>query len=87
MSVFEVHGGGSRRDLVQRFMNKSKRDAVSELVDFHLLNCTRLEKLEAAIVELTTALKAGSYEDPAGDRIYKAYHQAVELTKGVEMRS
>lgn len=47
MAVFEVVSGGDRRSLIKRFERKSKLEAVSQLVDFHLLNCTRIEKLEA----------------------------------------
>lgn len=54
MPVFEVVSGGDRRSLIKRFERKSKREAVSQLVDFHLLNCTRIEKLEAEIAELRT---------------------------------
>lgn len=52
MPVFEVIGGGDRRSLIKRFERKSKHDAVSELVDFHLLHCSRIERLEAEIAEL-----------------------------------
>lgn len=52
MPVFEVVSGGDRRSLIKRFERKSKHDAISELVDFHLLNCTRIEKLEAELAEL-----------------------------------
>ncbi|WP_370599600.1 hypothetical protein [Pseudomonas nitroreducens] len=61
MAVFEVVSGGDRRSLIKRFERKSKHDAVSELVDFHLLNCTRIEKLEAeahALKEEVAALRA-----------------------------
>ncbi|MDG3878090.1 hypothetical protein L5B10_29760 [Pseudomonas aeruginosa] len=47
MPVFEVVSGGDRRSLMKRFERKSKQQAISELVDFHLLNCARIEKLEA----------------------------------------
>ncbi|HFH3879812.1 hypothetical protein [Pseudomonas aeruginosa] len=47
MPVFEVVSGGDRRSLMKRFERKSKQQAISELVDFHLLNCDRIEKLEA----------------------------------------
>ncbi|MCO7708891.1 hypothetical protein [Pseudomonas aeruginosa] len=46
MPVFEVVSGGDRRSLMKRFERKSKQQAISELVDFHLLNCARIEKLE-----------------------------------------
>ena len=52
MPVFEVVSGGDRRSLIKRFERKSKHDAVSELVDFHLLNCTRIEKLEQELATL-----------------------------------
>ena len=47
MPIFEVVSGGDRRSLMKRFERKSKQQAISELVDFHLLNCARIEKLEA----------------------------------------
>lgn len=47
MPVFEAVSGGDRRSLMKRFERKSKQQAISELVDFHLLNCDRIEKLEA----------------------------------------
>lgn len=76
MSTFEVVGGSDRRSLIKRFERKSKHDAVSQLVDFHLLNCTRIEKLEAELeaqrsqastytdirVELRQAQKAAELE-------------------------
>lgn len=52
MPVFEVVSGGDRRSLIKRFERKSKHDAVCELVDFHLLNCTRIEKLEQELDDL-----------------------------------
>jgi len=56
MSVFEVHGGGDRRSLIKRFMNKSKQDAVSELVEIHLTHCSRADRLEAENAELRALL-------------------------------
>ena len=47
MAIIEVVSGGDRRSLMKRFERKSKQQAISELVDFHLLNCDRIEKLEA----------------------------------------
>lgn len=47
MVIIEVVSGGDRRSLMKRFERKSKQQAISELVDFHLLNCDRIEKLEA----------------------------------------
>ncbi|HBP6425656.1 hypothetical protein I5Q56_23700, partial [Pseudomonas aeruginosa] len=47
MAIIEVVSGGDRRSLMKRFERKSKQQAISELVDFHLLNCARIEKLEA----------------------------------------
>ena len=52
MAVFEVVSGGDRRSLILRFERKSKQQAISELVDFHLLSCTRIEKLEQEVAEL-----------------------------------
>ena len=61
MSTFEVVGGSDRRSLIKRFERKSKHDAVSQLVDFHLLNCTRIEKLEAELEALRS--QASTYTD------------------------
>ena len=52
MPVFEVVSGADRRSLIKRFERKSKLEAVSQLVDFHLLNCTRIEKLEHELAAL-----------------------------------
>lgn len=49
MPIFEVVSGGDRRSLMKRFERKSKQQAISELVDFHLLNCARIEKLETEL--------------------------------------
>ncbi|MEL7937615.1 hypothetical protein [Pseudomonas delhiensis] len=51
MSVFEVVSGGDRRSLIKRFERKSKQQAISELVEFHLLNCARIEKLEQELAQ------------------------------------
>lgn len=61
MSVFEVVSGGDRRSLMKRFERNSKHDAISELVDIHLLNCTRIEKLEAELEVLRS--QASTYTD------------------------
>ncbi|EOH4914281.1 hypothetical protein [Pseudomonas aeruginosa] len=47
MAIYEVVSGGDRQSLFKRFMHKSKMQAISELVDIHLLHCRRIEKLEA----------------------------------------
>lgn len=60
MPVFEVIGGGDRRSLIKRFERKSKHDAVSELVDFHLLHCSRIERLEAEAQELREEVARGN---------------------------
>lgn len=52
MSVFEVVSSGDRRSLVERFNRKSKQQAISELIDIHLMHCTRIERLEAEIEAL-----------------------------------
>lgn len=65
MPVFEVIGGGDRRSLIKRFERKSKHDAVSELVDFHLLHCSRIERLEAEIAELRAGQVTQSGQVPA----------------------
>ncbi|MDG9855621.1 hypothetical protein V2A28_05840 [Pseudomonas aeruginosa] len=57
MPIFEVVSGGDRRSLIKRFERKSKHDAVSELVDFHLLNCTRIEKLEIELAAVQVDAK------------------------------
>ncbi|HGS7927831.1 TPA: hypothetical protein ACMFQN_005203 [Pseudomonas aeruginosa] len=49
MPIFEVVSGGDRRSLMKRFERKSKHQAISELVDFHLRNCARIEKLETEL--------------------------------------
>lgn len=79
MPIFEVVSGGDRRSLMKRFERKSKHQAISELVDFHLLNCDRIEKLEAErdaalarVAELETALTpfaavADVYDDSGDD--------------------
>ncbi|HFT1761344.1 TPA: hypothetical protein R7370_000247 [Pseudomonas aeruginosa] len=56
MPVFEVVSGGDRRSLIKRFMRKGKAQAVSELIDLHLLHCTRIENLEQQVKELENAL-------------------------------
>lgn len=56
MSVFEVVSSGDRHSLVERFNRKSKQQAISELVDIHLMHCTRIEKLEAEIERLKLEL-------------------------------
>ncbi|EMG3544452.1 hypothetical protein V4238_006662, partial [Pseudomonas aeruginosa] len=60
MPVFEVVSGGDRRSLMKRFERKSKQQAISELVDFHLLNCARIEKLERALQTVVNAADHGS---------------------------
>lgn len=60
MPVFEVIGGGDRRSLIKRFERKSKHDAVSELVDFHLLHCSRIETLEAEAQALREEVERGN---------------------------
>lgn len=80
MSVFEVVSGGDRRSLIKRFERKSKHDAVCELVDFHLLNCTRIEKLEAeaqALREEVAALRE------AHDKEWRRAGMAEENLKAV----
>ncbi|HFQ2795023.1 TPA: hypothetical protein ACHQHX_006061 [Pseudomonas aeruginosa] len=84
MPIFEVVSGGDRRSLMRRFERKSKHQAISELVDFHLLNCDRIEKLEAErdaalarVAELETALTpfaavADVYDD-SGDDDHEPY--------------
>lgn len=54
MAVFEVVGGDDRHSLIKRFERKSKQDAISQLVDIHLLHCTRIEKLEQELSGLHT---------------------------------
>lgn len=66
MPVFEVIGGSDRRSLIKRFERKSKHDAVSELVDFHLLHCSRIERLEAEIAELRAGQVAQAGQVPDG---------------------
>lgn len=61
MPVFEVVSGGDRRSLMKRFERKSKQQAISELVDFHLLNCARIEKLERALQTVVNAADHGSW--------------------------
>ncbi|HCF2464799.1 TPA: hypothetical protein NIA54_002198 [Pseudomonas aeruginosa] len=56
MAIIEVVSGGDRRSLMKRFERKSKQQAISELVDFHLLNCARIENLEQQVKELENAL-------------------------------
>lgn len=78
MAVFEVVSGGDRGSLIKRFERKSKHDAVSELVDFHLLNCTRIEKLEAkaqALREEVAALRARVVVDEHAEfeRLFSIY--------------
>jgi len=51
MAVFEVVSGGDRRSLILRFERKSKQQAISELVDFHLLSCARIDKLELELAK------------------------------------
>lgn len=60
MPVFEVIGGSDRRSLIKRFERKSKHDAVSELVDFHLLHCSRIETLEAEAQALREEVERGN---------------------------
>lgn len=59
MSVFEVHVSGDRRSLIQRFSNKSKADAISQLVDIHLAHCNRAEKLEGLLREVLNEVPHG----------------------------
>ncbi|ETU71036.1 hypothetical protein Q094_07032 [Pseudomonas aeruginosa PS42] len=61
MPVFEVVSGGDRRSLMKRFERKSKQQAISELVDFHLLNYARIEKLERALQTVVNAADHGSW--------------------------
>lgn len=82
MSVFEVRSSGDRRSLVKRFMGKSKQDAVSELVDIHLMHCTRAEKLEALLREVLSEVPHGwgaSFsESELAEKIRKALPDEVE---------
>lgn len=56
-----VRAGSDRRSLMKRFERKSKQQAISELVDFHLLNCARIEKLERALQTVVNAADHGSW--------------------------
>lgn len=60
MTIIEFRSGADRRSLLDRFMRKSKADAISQLVDFHLLNCKRMEKLEELLAEAVQELPGGS---------------------------
>ncbi|MBV5487076.1 hypothetical protein KUU42_04490 [Pseudomonas aeruginosa] len=76
MPVFEVVSGGDRRSLMKRFERKSKQQAISELVDFHLLNCDRIEKLEAerdaALARVAELEKQERPEGPTEDELEAA---------------
>ena len=72
MSVFEVVSSGDRRSLVERFSRKSKQQAISELVDIHLMHCTRIERLEAD-------LKAAQFRCDRLEADKKAMEQAHVL--------
>ncbi|ELC0893063.1 hypothetical protein IGA99_25285 [Pseudomonas aeruginosa] len=88
MPVFEVVSGGDRRSLMKRFERKSKQQAISELVDFHLLNCDRIEKLEAerdaALAEVERLRE--SKGDPSGsfDRCMKMMYERDENAKRLD---
>lgn len=69
MVVFEVVSGGDRRSLIKRFERKSKHDAVCELVDFHLLNCTRIEKLERELEDLRATVAVPTYTTHPGESV------------------
>ncbi|MER0768956.1 hypothetical protein AAA498_01415 [Pseudomonas aeruginosa] len=56
MAIYEVVSSGDRSSLIKRFMRKGKAQAVSELIDLHLLHCTRIENLEQQVKELENAL-------------------------------
>ncbi|HFD7007326.1 TPA: hypothetical protein ACF3OS_004001 [Pseudomonas aeruginosa] len=71
MPVFEVVSRGDRRSLMKRFERKSKQQAISELVDFHLLNCDRIEKLEAERDAALARVAELERQEPAG---WLAYH-------------
>lgn len=58
MSIFEVHSSGDRRSLIQRFTNKSKADAVSQLVDIHLAHCKRIEQMEGLMKDMIAMIRA-----------------------------
>lgn len=59
MSTFEVVGPGDRRSLVKRFEQKSKHDAISELVDIHLTHCHRTQLLEGLLREVLSEVPHG----------------------------
>lgn len=59
MSVFEVVSSGDRRSLIQRFERKSKQQAISELVDIHLMHCNRAEKLEGLLRDVLSEVPHG----------------------------
>ncbi|HFX2006195.1 TPA: hypothetical protein ACV5N7_002530 [Pseudomonas aeruginosa] len=76
MAIIEVVSGGDRRSLMKRFERKSKQQAISELVDFHLLNCARIEKLEAerdaALARVAELEKQERPEGPTEDELEAA---------------
>lgn len=80
MPIFEVVSGGDRRSLMKRFERKSKQQAISELVDFHLLNCARIEKLEterdAALAEIAELEKKLAMTSDAASKGDAARHAA-----------
>ena len=80
MPIFEVVSGGDRRSLMKRFERKSKHQAISELVDFHLLNCARIEKLEterdAALAEIAELEKKLAMTSDAASKGDAARHAA-----------
>ncbi|MFU7191695.1 MULTISPECIES: hypothetical protein [Pseudomonas] len=70
MAIYEVVSGGDRQSLFKRFMHKSKMQAISELVDIHLLHCRRIETLEQQVKDLEAApvaLAQHSVPDGAAD--------------------
>ncbi len=66
MPVFEVVSGGDRRSLIKRFERKSKQQAISELVDFHLLSCASIERLELELAKYEPDIAA--WHDVAAER-------------------
>ncbi|HFJ9869129.1 TPA: hypothetical protein ACGW8S_000318 [Pseudomonas aeruginosa] len=88
MAIYEVVSGGDRQSLFKRFMHKSKMQAISELVDIHLLHCRRIEKLEAerdaALVEVERLRE--SKGDPVGslEKCMKVMYERDEHAKRLE---
>ncbi|EPJ7848011.1 hypothetical protein OPJ39_000687 [Pseudomonas aeruginosa] len=88
MAIYEVVSGGDRQSLFKRFMHKSKMQAISELVDIHLLHCRWIEKLEAerdaALAEVERLRE--SKGDPVGslEKCMKVMYERDEHAKRLE---